>query len=505
MTARLPSFQAACRAAMDGGSWVLLNFVLTRGLQLVAMAVLARLLTPADWGVVALANIALGVVLLFYDMGTNAALIQTQERTEDAANWVFYVNLALGVVWYIVVWTLAPFYGSFFADENLPHILKVMGLVFLITPFGAVHQALLTRRLLFKQKFYIEFSSLLIGSVLSIVLALVGWGVWSLVFGSLATQVCQTLLAWTSVAWRPRASLSDWALVGHLARFGGSISLQGCLVWIINTLDNILIGKWWNPTALGLYELGFRLGTWPATNITNACSGIFYPLFSRLQHDLPSLQHTYLKAINIVSLTTVPLGIGIAATSSLFVPLYFGVAWIPAIPVIQYVSVYGILASIGGVMAPLCNAMGRPEILVKYLTFSVLTAVPAFTLAAPYGVAMMALSHLVLVCLRFPLDLMIPVRLLRLSYRDMWEAIRVSVVASAVMGTLVVALREVLARFTELGDSLILVTVVTFGVCAYVGSIYAFSRETYDTIVGFSQQVFLTRPLLEKGGRGGLE
>jgi PST family polysaccharide transporter len=468
------------------------------------MVVLARLLTPADWGVVALANLVFGVVLLFFDVGTTTALIQTPERTDDVADYVFYFNLSLGIFWYIVIWLISPMCGAFFGDDLLPGVLRVMALFLLITPVASVHHTLLTKQLRFKTKFYIEFYSILIGSGTSTILALAGWHVWSLVFGGIATQLCLALFAWTSVPWRPRrpSSLYRSNVARRLARFGSAVSLQACLVWLVNTVDNLLVGRWLKARELGLYELGFRVGTWPATQITITCSNMFFPIFSRIQNDSAALRHAYLRAIHIVSLLTVPFGVGIATTCSLFVPLYLGPQWVASVPVIQFVSVYGTLASIGGLMTPLCNALGRPEVVVKYLTFSALTAVPAYILAVPHGIGWVAFTHLFLACLRFPLDVMIPSSLLRLPYRDLWNAVRVQVIGSLLMGIIVAILSDVTTRLGSLNEHMVFAGVVGTGCGFYIAVIYLFHRETFRDVVTFLQGIF-ARPMPEERVVGG--
>jgi O-antigen/teichoic acid export membrane protein len=222
---------------------------------------------------------------------------------------------------------------------------------------------------------------------------------------------------------------------------------------------------------------------------------MFFPIFSRLQGDVVSLRAAYLKAIHIVSLITVPLGVGIASTCSLFVPLYLGPQWMTSVPVIQYVSVYGILASLGGMMTPLCNAVGRPEVVVRYLLLSTLTALPAYVLAVPYGIAWVAFTHLVLACVRFPLDVMVPASLLRLPYRELWNAVSVQVIGSLLMGIIVAMLVDAMGQIHSLNGHVVFAAAVLTGGGVYVGVIYLFRRETFHDAIRFVQGAF-ARPMV---------
>jgi O-antigen/teichoic acid export membrane protein len=232
-------------------------------------------------------------------------------------------------------------------------------------------------------------------------------------------------------------------------------------------MDNLLIGRWWKTADVGQYDLGVRVGTFPST-ITTAASSIIYPLFCRLQGDRSRLQHAYLKVVELISFVTFPIGVGISASAPLVIPWAFGSQWAPAVAVLQAVSIYGVLASVGGVMAPLCNALGRPRTLFWYLAFAAATAVPAYLIAVPYGIGAVAVAHLILVCLRFPLDVMIPSRLLGFSPRDFWRSVRTPALGSLTMGAGVVAMTVTFPRWFGLGDGVSVALTIPLAIAVYV-------------------------------------
>lgn len=465
------------QSAVQGTRWVFLQLFISRSVQLLTLVILARILVPEDFGVIALASIVFSILWLFYDMGTNTALIQRQGHVDALSNLTFWFNVVLGIFWYSVIWLSAPYCGDFFHEPRLPDVMRLMGLSFLIMPLSAVHHALLTKNFHFKKKSLIEVTAHIAGSGLTIALAISGLGIWSLVFGVLGTHLIHVLGTWITVSWRPRMVIGDVRLAGGILGFGGLVSVQGGLVWVVNTLDNILVGKWWKAPGLGLYEMGFNIGTLPAGTITNTLSGVIFPFLSKLQEDLGSVKRVYLKLIEYISLLSFPAGVGIAVTAPLFVPLLLGDHWVPAVPVIQFVSVYGLLASIGGVMVPLCNSQGRPDLLVKYFIFSVVTAVPAYWMAVPYGIAAMGFSHLVLVCLRFPLDIHIPSRLLGFSYSDFWRSLRAAVLGTAAMGAFALFSMHALLDHTDIPRVTVLFLTVFLSALLYVSMLFMMNRE----------------------------
>lgn len=455
------------RRAVLGTPWLLLQFVVTRVAQFAIMLILARLLLPSDLGVVALSSLVLAILGIFADLGTATALIQRQDRVDAAADWVFLFNVGLGAFWYGIVWSLAPWVALFFHEPRLELVLRLMGVSVFVVAVAVVPQAFVVRQLRVRTRLFIDIGGLAGNGVTSIALAVAGWGLWALVAGSVVGPLVQTLGFWRAAAWRPRWPRRDRTLVRSIGGFGSAVSGQAGLVWIVNSVDNLLIGRWWKAADVGLYDLGVRVGTFPST-ITTAASSIIYPLFCRLQGDRPRLQQAYLKVVELMSFVTFPIGVGIAASAPLVIPWLFGPQWSSAVGVVQAVSMYGVMASVGGVMAPLCNALGRPRTLLWYLAFAAATAVPAYLIAVPYGISAVAVSHLILVCLRFPLDVMIPSRLLGLSTRDFWRSVRTPALASLVMGAVVVAMTVTLPHWFGFDDSVNVVLLITVAITVYV-------------------------------------
>jgi PST family polysaccharide transporter/lipopolysaccharide exporter len=232
----------------------------------------------------------------------------------------------------------------------------------------------------------------------------------------------------------------------------------------------------------------------PATNVTNVLSSVFFPIYSRLQTDSEGLRRTFLAFVKHLSVVAIPAGAMIATTAPLFVPLWFGEQWLPAVPIVQLVSIYGVLASIGGAMIPLCNGVGKPGILVKYYTVSAALAIPAYVFAVQYGVVALAWTHVALVALRVPFYVGIPCRLLGITLRTLWNHVRVGALVGTGLVLFIGALVRVLSDIEGVAPGLLLSGVIAMGLVFWVGTVALIDRRL------FSESIAVGLTILAPGG-----
>jgi O-antigen/teichoic acid export membrane protein len=465
--------------AIKGAKWVTLSTALLRIFQPIVTIILARLLTPQDFGLVALASIAISVIALFQDLGMKPALIQRKEKTEDSASIVFFTSILLGMILYIFLFFFAPYISAFFDNEKVTPILQVMGLSFIILPFGSVQRTLLAKELDFKRLFYLNLAPAIVPGFIAILLAFYGFGVWALVYGSLTGSLLSIIILWFSHSWRP-----IWRYDGKLARemlgFGGVVSLHNMVVWANFNIDNLIIGKWLGMAALGIYRIGFNIARWPSANITGSLTHVMYPTFSNLQDNRGELKRIYLKIIKHISLISFPMGIGIAITAPQFVPVLLGEKWIAAIPVIQILSIAGILGSIGRVMPQLCRAIGRPEIYLKFSLVRLVIAIPVYLLVVQFGIIALCFAQLTLFCTFVPTSLFIGTRVLKIKYSQIIGALWLSVVCALGTGVISFVLMNALVSVKAVSDVTALALIVALFLLLYVNFIYLVNRETFN-------------------------
>lgn len=450
--------------AIEGTKWVILSKLFAKLIQPVVTIILARLLLPEEFGVVAMAAISIGVIGLFQDLGTGAALIQKKDNIIETANVVFFTNIFLGVSWYLVLFLLAPYIALYFRNDLVTPILRVAALGLLLGPFASVQGALLSRNLSFRKLFFLGVGPLIVSGTVSILLALYGFGVWSLIYGSLAGAIFNVCLFWLVIPWRPR-----WKFNIKIAReilgFGGYVSLENILAWGITTVDNIFVGHFLGARQLGIYQMGFNLALWPAINITGPLGGILYPTFSKMQGNIAECKRIYLRLLRIIALVSMPTGLIIAFCAHQLILVFLGKQWNAAVPVVQILAVVGVVASIVSIAPSLYRGLGRADIMPKFFTVRMIFSIPAYYFAAQEGLIALCIAHLSLVLVFAPINFYITMKFLRISLKEVLDTFALPVMSTLILALVVLGLSNFLAIIESSSnlESLLIIIPVAIG------------------------------------------
>jgi O-antigen/teichoic acid export membrane protein len=267
--------------AIQSVKWTASSEIASRAIQPIVMLVLARLLTPADFGVVGVAIIAIGLAQIFQDFGLGKTLIQRETDIEESANIVFWTNLVLSFFIYLTLFVSAPIISTFFHDERISNVLKVLCVQIILISLTTVHQALFQRNFQYKYLFFIRLFSAVVPGLVSIPMALSGYGVWSLVFGTLAGTIAQVFIFWGISKWRPKLDY-DFQLAKQLYGFSSWVVLEAFLGWIILWGDSIILGHFIGVKELGVYRVGVTFLMIIFGIFFNPILPVAYSAFSRL-------------------------------------------------------------------------------------------------------------------------------------------------------------------------------------------------------------------------------
>lgn len=418
--------------AVGSLKWSALMEVVSRTAQPIVFVVLARLLTPNDFGVVATAMIAISFSQMFWDAGLSKALIQTREAPEDAAHVVFWTNVVLGLLIYLLLFTAAPAIALFFNSPASGPVLRVLGIQIVIASLTSVQQALFVRDLDFRGLFWIKLFTAFISGMFSIPLALYGYGVWALVAGTLAGQVLNLYLLWKRSTWRPQFSY-DVVLARSLFSFGFWVLLESFGAWLITWGDNLIVGRFLGVHDLGVYRTGWLLVTIIFGLVLNPFLPVLYPTFSRLQDDLPALKNTFHRVNRVVSALALPMGTGLLLVGQEVVALLFGEKWHGLGFVL---SVLGLTCSISWLISlntELYRAMGRPDVNTRILWIYLLFFLPSLYFAARFGIEAFTFTRLALVLIGVPIQVYFCVRMLRVSPFYLWQEGKPMILSTIIM------------------------------------------------------------------------
>jgi O-antigen/teichoic acid export membrane protein len=418
-----------------GARWALLSGLVARLGGPAFLVVLARILAPEDFGLMAVAMVVVAFAGLFQDLGLKAALVQRKEAPEALRLAVFWGSAAIGAAWFAGLWLVAPWAAEAFRNPAVTEILRALCVTFLLTPLGTVPEALLLRELAFRPLFAVELVPSLVPGAVAVALGLAGLGVWALVWGTVTAAALRTLVLWRMVPWRPRGWPPRGAWHG-LWRFGGWLSLEALLGWSITYVDQAFAGRFLGTAALGYYRMGHALALLPAAGVSQVLARVLLPAYSRHQDDRALLREAFERCVHMVAVVTVPVGAAAMAFADPLVPLVLGARWAPAVPVVQLLAAQGVLAALVNVAPPLYKAIGRVDVMPKFFLVRAAVSVPAYWYGAQQGLVALVMVKLLLTCGFAPVNFFIGVRVFGASLRRVLVPIGIATAAAAVAAVL---------------------------------------------------------------------
>jgi O-antigen/teichoic acid export membrane protein len=371
--------------------WLSSTKFISQGFSWVVTILLARLLVPADFGLIAMAIIFIGFLELINELGIGAAIVQKKDLEEDDLHSTFWFSILFGFILYAFIFFSAPIIGFFFGSEKLSIILRVLGINFVIGAFKVVPYNVLAKELAFNKRSKAELSSVITGGIASLALATLGYGVWSLVYGSLVYNLVLVTLVIYFCQWRPRP-IFHFRKVKKMLDFGLSVAGSQVLWYFYQNSDSLIIGKILGNIWLGFYSMAFRLSTLPVQKITAIFNQISFPVFSRLQNDKKTSRLYFLKITRLVSLITFPCIVGLFMVSESLIQVVLTDKWLPMLTPLKILCIIGILRSVSAIIPPYLVAMGKQHIILK---FNVITAVVlpiSFLIGINFGISGVALA-----------------------------------------------------------------------------------------------------------------
>ena len=453
--------------AIKSVKWTALTEIALRSIPPLVMLILARLLTPDDFGVVGVAMIAIGFAQIFQDFGLGKALIQREDRINESANIVFWSNITFGILVYLILFASAPLIADFFHDSKVVDVLRVLCLQIVLTSFTTVHLALLQREFKFKQLFVVRLAPSIIPGIVSIPLALMGQGVWALVWGSLAGSTIQVILFWRVSDWRPAFSF-DTALAREVLGFGSWVALEMFLGWLIMWGDSIILGHFLGVGNLGIYRVGTTVIILIFSLFFSPLISVAYSSFSRLQSNIEDFGASFLKITRLVATVSLPLGVGLALTAHPISSLIFGQKWQGIEIVILIIGLKYGMDYLVGMNPEIYRAMGRPDANVKLLMANASYYIPVFVLAAPHGLLVFCLACLAVDAVSLLLHFFVANKLLQVPFTYLGSCIKSPLLASLVMGTLLYGIVNLIGPFQSWEGLLKLIAVIIAGGISYL-------------------------------------
>ena len=378
---------------VNGVLWNALNRFSAQGIQFVFNILIARILLPEDYGVVAMLSIFLAVSQTFIDSGFANALIQKKNRTEADYNTVFYFNIAISLLFCFLLWISAPAIAAFYKTPILTKITRIVCFNLIINAFGAIQHVKLTIDINFKTQAVISIISITAIGAVGLWMAKKGYGVWALVVQSLVGSSVNTLLAWIFVRWRPKAVFS-WKSLKEMFAFGSKLLASGLIDTVWGNMYSITIGKVLNPTALGVYNRAESFATFPSSNVYGLVQGVSYPVLCSIQDDRERLREAFRRFIKLFAYVTFPMMIGLAAVADPFIRLLLTDKWAESIPYLQILCFSLMWYPINGMNMTFPNVTGRSDLYLKMVVITKVLDVAVLFITIPLGLAAMCIGRI---------------------------------------------------------------------------------------------------------------
>lgn len=473
------------RNIVSGLFWRFGERICAQGVSFIISLILARLLSPNDYGIVAILLIFIDIANVFVTSSFGVALVQKQDADQVDFSSVFYFNTVLSIGIYLLLFSVAPLVESFYAIEGLTQLLRLLSLKLILSGINSVQQAYVQKHMMFKKFFFSTLIGTVISAVVGVVMAYLGYGPLALVCQYLTNSFIDTVVLWFTVRWRPVATFSMERLM-PLIRYGWKILASGLLGTFYINLRSFVIGKMYTTDDLAYYNQGQKFPQLIVTNLNTAIDSVLLPAMAQVQNSREELKKLIRNSIRIASLIMWPLMIGLLAVSENVVILLLTEKWLPCLPFMWMACVQYALEPVQTANLQAIKAVGRSDIILKLEIIKKGYGILILLLTMKYGVLAIALggvsqTFVATLCNTSPNR-----KLLGYRYREQIHDLFPAIWMSLVMGAIVLLVGKL--PFEPL---LTVVLQVMIGMIVYVILVYIFQRSVFQMVLSKIKSMIL--------------
>ncbi len=403
---------------ISGLFWSAIERFGQQGIQFIITIIIARILTPADYGLIGMLAIFIAVAQAFVDSGFGSALIQKQDATQTDYSTIFYFNIFMSCICFIILYFSAPLIAAFYNQPILTPITKVMALNIIINSFGLIQNTILTKNINFKTLTKVSLSSIFVSGAIGILLACKGFGVWALVLQAISSNIIRTVSLWFYNKWRPVLAFSFNSLK-TLFSYGSKLLASGLLAQIFDNIYKLVIGKQYNANDLGFYSQAKGLQQLPVSNSLTILERVTFPIYSTIQKDTNRLKNAYRKTVKGIIFFNFPLMIGLAILSPQLIRVLLTDKWLPAVPYLQLFCLgAGMIYALSAVNLNILKVRGRTDIFFYLEVAKKFVIVIAIIFTIKLGVMKMVIGELIASYICFFLNIIYSGRVIKYTVKE---------------------------------------------------------------------------------------
>ncbi len=454
--------------AVNGVSWSFIDNISNQGITFLIGLILARLLTPQEYGLIGIITIFISISNSIVDSGFSSALVRKNNATDEDYNTVFISNLIVSVILAITIYILSPSIAIFFGQPHLNELMKVMSSIIVINAFAIIQRTLLIKRIDFKTQTKVSLISSISSGIVGIFMALKGLGAWSLVGQQVSRQSLNSIFLWIYAQWKPSLQFSILSFK-ELFNFGWKLLLSSLIDTLWKEGFQVVIGKCYSPATLGQYTRASQFSSICSTNITSIIQRVSYPVLSTIQDDKIKLKYGYKKIIKITMLISFTLMLGMAGAAKSMIQILIGNQWLPAVPFLQIICFSMMLYPLHALNLNMLQVQGRSDLFLKLEIIKKCIGIIPILLGIFINIYWMLISSVIVGFISYYLNAYYSGSSLNYSIREQFKDILPSFIIAITMGSIIYGMSYLpFSPYIIFPSQLIIGSIITVSLCKII-------------------------------------
>lgn len=463
------------RKVLYGLKWTAFIRILGQVISWLMGIIVIRYIKPEEYGLKSMADIFMAAVMIFSSGGLQSAIIQSKELTDERLKRIFGLLLIINSLLFAVIYLGAYPISDFYNEPKVTPLIQMMALGFLLVPFNVIPSALLSREMEYKVTSSISLITSVIGGVCTLVLAVMGYGVWSLIIGPLLSSSIGIIIL---NIYKPCIRVPSFSVLGifDVLSFGGTVVLTSFLWIIFSKADVFIAGRALSSHEVGIYAVALHLASLPVDKIMPVLNQVAFPAYAKLRDNPEKIARYFLKSIRLTSLILFPTSFGLVGISHNLFPAVLGEKWNDVLPLFFVMGLVFPIRGVSSLCAPMTNAIGRPKVQLQLVVMAVILMVPSFIFAVNFGVIGLALTWALVYPLIVLINLLNSIKRIYLSFFDVVKAIFTPLLLSSIM---LMGLMQFSTNETIFINQWVTIGVmILVGSFFYIGSMFIFCKKT---------------------------
>jgi len=463
---------------LSGFLWSSIERLSVQVVQFILGVIMARILLPNEYGTIGLLAVFIAFLTILVDSGFAKALIQKQNRTQADLSTIFFFNVLISIVCYVLLWFGAPFIANFYKIPLLVSLTRVLGLSILLNAFFAIPSVILTINFDFKTIAKINLVAVICSGIIGIIFAYKGAGVWALVIQTLVRSVFTVILMWLHIKWKPDFMFSKGSLKTMFG-FGSKYVLSALMAMMVSNISTLFIAKLTSTKQLGYYTRGTQFADIVASSFSSVLASVLLPGLSTLQNERDKLVSMTRSIIKATALLTTPILVGMALIAKPLIQLLLTDKWLPAVPIMQIICIARAITIVASVNINLLYALGRTDLTLKQDYLKILVRLTFLALAFKYGIVYIALAELASTSVHFFINCYSPGKILRYgAIRQIFDLLPIIFISALMAGCIYISMIYIHSNLFK-----ILIASIT-GFVVYVGGLQVFRVPEFGFLIG---------------------